>query len=149
MRNYFWLTVVHKWYVFLACFKLHVPLKQALLHDMSKFSKEEYPYYQQYFFGDKTNTESFAVAWEHHWKNNPHHWEYWCYSAWRGEIPPEDMPEKFIREMIADWMGAGRAYKGSWDIQPWLTKNFPDMKLSPTTRVITKQLVKKYLGFDL
>lgn len=147
--NYFWLTVKHKWFVFLACLKLKVSLKQAILHDMSKFSEDEYPFYQRYFFGDIKDKTDFDIGWNHHWMNNPHHWEYWQYSRVQGYIPPLDMPEKFIREMIADWMGAGRAYKGSWDIKEWLTKNFPTMKLSPATRVIVQQLVKQNLGFDL
>jgi hypothetical protein len=30
------------------------------------------------------------------------------------------MPEEYIREMIADWLGASRAKTGSWDIKLWL-----------------------------
>jgi hypothetical protein len=34
------------------------------------------------------------------------------------------MPEKFVREMVADWMGAGRAITGRWDVNDWYRPNF-------------------------
>jgi N-acetyl-anhydromuramyl-L-alanine amidase AmpD len=33
------------------------------------------------------------------------------------------MPEPLVREMVADWMGAGRAITGQWDVAGWYTKN--------------------------
>lgn len=47
---------------------------------------------------------------------------------------PLPMPEKYVREMVADWMGASRAYTGSWDMRSWLDKNLPKMRLHPETR---------------
>jgi hypothetical protein len=43
------------------------------------------------------------------------------------------MPEIYVREMVADWWGASRAYTGSWDMSDWLTKNLPriEKKLHP------------------
>lgn len=29
------------------------------------------------------------------------------------------MPERFIREMVADWAGAGRAISGQWEVKQW------------------------------
>ena len=37
------------------------------------------------------------------------------------------MPETYIREMIADWMGASKAYTGSWDMGEWLTSNWKNL----------------------
>ena len=52
-------------------------------HDASKYSDEEYDAYDNYFYGHysddmKSQVEyDFDVAWNHHQKNNPHHWQYW------------------------------------------------------------------------
>lgn len=46
---------------------------------------------------------------------------------------PMPMPERYVREMVADWMGASRAYTGSWDMVDWLEKNLPRMDLHPVT----------------
>lgn len=33
---------------------------------------------------------------------------------------PLPMPEKYVREMVADWMGASKAYDGKWPKEKWL-----------------------------
>lgn len=43
------------------------------------------------------------------------------------------MPETYVREMVADWMGASRLYTGDWNISDWLAENLPRMKLHPNT----------------
>ena len=52
----------------------HTLRQQVKLHDLSKFSKEEFVEYQQAFFpvGEKG---SLGNSWEHHKENNHHHWE--------------------------------------------------------------------------
>jgi Family of unknown function (DUF5662) len=44
------------------------------------------------------------------------------------------IPERYIREMVADWLGASRAYTGSWYIDSWLEKNLPKMNLHRDTK---------------
>jgi len=68
-------------------------------------------------------------AWLHHVHYGPHHWEYWLLNpdynfatSENGKLP---MPETYVREMVADWMGASRTYTGSWDMSKWLTENEP------------------------
>lgn len=49
-------------------------------HDVSKLSTEEFDGYRQFFYpvdGDKKDRNVFDKAWEHHFRNNPHHWEFW------------------------------------------------------------------------
>jgi len=72
---------------------------------------------------------------------NPHHWEYWVLSG-RSVEKPMEMPEKFAREMVADWMAASRAYTGSWDMHRWLCKNWNKVKLHPNTREFVLELLK-------
>lgn len=72
----------HKWYVFLACLELGVPLWIAITHDWDKFLPDEWFAYAQTFYkpnGEKRYQESvdFAMAWMHHQHRNKHHWQYW------------------------------------------------------------------------
>ena len=47
------------------------------------------------------------------------------------------MPEWAVREMMADWLGAGRAYNGRWpDVHNWmwLSANLPKIRVHQETR---------------
>ena len=55
--------------------------ERVLVHDESKYSDEEFIPYRKNFFPinaeEKENNKlDFDKAWEHHWKNNSHHWQY-------------------------------------------------------------------------
>lgn len=131
MRNiiptsrYLWLTVKHKAFVFRAGLQTGAPIWRLAIHDWSKFTPTEAPHYGRQFFGAKDDPEGFARAWLHHQNVNPHHWEYWISrtghdraSHIKGALR---MPMWAVREMVADWMGASRAYGGEWprDWQSW------------------------------
>jgi hypothetical protein len=138
-------VVLHKWFVFLACRRLRVSLWQALVHDLSKFSPAEFVAYRRYFFDRKDERlkggldpaevkADFLRAWNHHQKANKHHPEYWVLPGDKENGPrPLPMPSKYVREMVADWMGAGRAKTGSWDMNDWVTQNLPKMWLHKDT----------------
>lgn len=141
--KYCWLTIKHKWFVFRAGLRTRAPLWRLVIHDWSKFSPLEAPHYGRQFFGDKGDPLGFSYAWNHHQKNNKHHWEYWipCTGHNRGgygDNEPLPMPEKYVREMVADWLGASRAYEGRWPESregwPWLKANLEKLRLHPTTR---------------
>lgn len=144
--RYFWLTLKHKWFVLLAGLRTRAPLWRLLLHDWTKFLPCELPHYDQQFFGGAGDAAGFITAWVHHQNSNPHHWEYWiprtghnrCTPAYPDNVPI-DMPEWAIREMVADWLGAGRAYQGRWpDVHHWvwLRQAHPKMRLSDCTRIV-------------
>jgi hypothetical protein len=52
------------------------------------------------------------------------------------------MPEHFVREMVADWMGAGRAITGRWEVGQWYAKNHATIQLHAETRALVHQLLK-------
>lgn len=220
----------HKWFVFVAGLKTKAPLWRLLIHDWSKFRPSEWGPYVEYFYGSKPDpTEdelinllreltrdgceaNFNVAWNHHQKRNPHHWQYWLliedsgsvnskrygiqshgdgYPCWiadfeqdskmvspscpdivslsaednkhvnehDGEHPcaklqrlhdtlnsavfpkPIYMPKKFVREMVADWAGAGRAITGGWDVNKWYASNKHKIILHPATRQHVEKLL--------
>lgn len=125
--------ILHKWYVFLAGRRLgNIPLWRLIIHDWSKFGAWEFDRYAMNFFGDYSKSavdrgsisEDFAVAWLHHENFNPHHVGYWIPRSAQYKGVPLRMPDTFVREMVADWMGASMAYTGSWNMTEWLENNF-------------------------
>ena len=88
-------------------------------------------------------------AWLKHQNRQPHHWQYWTLME---DNPPEGpdrfralpMPEVFILEMVADWLGAGRAITGRWDVWTWYAKNWQNQVLHPFTRVRVDELLRWY-----
>lgn len=146
--RYLWTVLRHKWFVFLAGRRVGVSIGRLLIHDLSKFSRAEWSPYVRRFEGGragKTDHEGDADewhrAWLHHWHRNPHHWEHWLRFKHGSSVVPLVMPEHFAREMVADWMGAGRAYTGTWDPRSWYARNRNQIVLHDTTRLFVEQLM--------
>jgi len=154
--KYAWLTIKHKWFVFLAGLKTGASILDLLLHDMSKFTPSELKHYGRQFFGGATDPDGFLGAWIHHQNTNKHHWEYWIprTAHSRSDPPTPDnepipMPKKYVNEMVADWMGAGRAYEGKWPNLldwEWLNENKPKMNLHPITKVRIEMAIHRAAG---
>jgi hypothetical protein len=207
-------VIRHKWYVFVECCKLGIPIR-GLLHDMSKLLPSEFIPYAHYFYGtwmkesewhgDVRNyvpysctemgvSKAFDLAWLKHQKRNPHHWQYWLLTnddssseftitapgdgyemylsrnsrplamfddsiLWKEDkVKPNfnndnawlyakeiqdrlnktpkilDMPMKYRKEMLADWIGAGIAINGKRETKEWYEKNKCNMLLHPNVR---------------
>lgn len=220
--EYFKYVIQHKWFVFLACLKLRVPLWTAIIHDWSKFTPSEWSGYANNFFkedgtrrkrnefktGFVTEQETrefiemqFLKAWHHHESTNKHHWGYWLTlsseteryviqshgtgyplflydlvekSRFNKEINDDgsflvggtnsahdllveirdrlnrdsrvvalEMPEVYVREMIADWVGAGRAIAGQKDPRDWYDKNKHSIVLHPRTSELVEKLLNE------
>lgn len=145
MIKYILTVLKHKWFVFLACRKIgHIPLWRAIIHDWSKFTSSEYKPYRDKVLnnGETKNVREYGYAWLHHQNHNPHHWEYWKF-FWQGDPHFYDglikndcfpMPETYIWEMIADWMGSSKLYTQSWDITDWVPENLSKMQFHPETK---------------
>lgn len=145
--SYFKYVMRHKWFVFRACSVTGAPLWRAIIHDWSKFLPCEWtPYVRSFYNPDGTKRDwktltpedkvAFNAAWNHHQKANKHHWQYWLLTN-DSDDPKHKalpMPEKYVREMIADWMGAGRAITGRWEAREWYDKNKDKILLEPVTR---------------
>jgi len=116
----------HKWYVMIECFKEGL-IWRGIIHDLSKFSLGEFIPYANYFYGKKGNNikrgrnktghykagftgeETFDFAWLLHQKRNRHHWQWWILPEDEGGTKILPMEENYLREMICDWVGAGKA----------------------------------------
>jgi hypothetical protein len=155
--SYLWYLCRHKWFVFVECCKLGIPWR-GLLHDMSKFSPAEFKAYMEYFYGTPKfkNEVEFKNAWELHLKRNKHHWNYWVSKVQVNTIDdlnrfeehywlmPKEMPEVYVKEMVADWVGAGKAIHGYNDIQEWYAKNKSLMTLNYFTTKLVEKLLERY-----
>lgn len=108
------------------------------VHDLSKFTVNEWAGYAMHFKGGGA-PDLFARAWLNHIHENPHHWQHWIFPD--GFTPKGsdvengcvEMPIKYATEMIADWMGASMAYTGSWDMTSWLWNNIPKIRVHSRT----------------
>ena len=112
----------HKLKVTWLCFRCHL-YKQGLLHDLSKYSyielKTGFHYYQGFRspIDAEKEEKGYSLGWLHHKGRNKHHWEYWVdWDSSNGEYILSDIPEKYLKEMYADMIGASKAYnKGKFD----------------------------------
>lgn len=157
--------VRHKWFVFVAGRRTGAPLWRLIIHDWSKFMPCEWCPYAEFFYGNhyddsgpdgifpdwyqrkqSKRQNNFDRAWLHHQHLNPHHWQHWVLQE---DIPSDpsgrpkilQIPEHFAREMVADWMGAGRAITGKWDVALWYERNREHIMLHPRTRQLVEGLV--------
>jgi hypothetical protein len=137
----------HKYYVFVECMKLGVPIWIALVHDWDKFLPDELIPYSRYSYapdGAKlkretfTNTDdpAFNQAVLLHYRRNKHHWEHWC----SGSPVASRIPDVYVREMVADWRGAGRG-QGRPDTKAWYLANCHKMNLHRETRILVEKLL--------
>jgi aryl-phospho-beta-D-glucosidase BglC (GH1 family) len=142
----------HITYVRQACQLLNIDRYQQREHDCTKFSHEELFAYARNFHGDKGDPDGFAVAWLHHVHFNEHHWQHWIFPD--GFTPKGSsvengvvfMPEQYVKEMVADWMGASLCYTGEWDMSKWLGENLPKIKLHSRSWAILKDTLRP-LGY--
>lgn len=146
-------VIRHKWYVFIECCKLGIPWR-GIVHDMSKLKPAEWLPYVNHFYGDKPSPRDktgaynpllvrgdFDYAWLSHQHNNPHHWQYWILRGDAGWTKVMPMPDKYIREMVADWQGAGKAITGKNDATDWYKANKSKMELHQTTITRVEELL--------
>lgn len=80
---------------------------RILLHDLSKYSEEEFNAYRKYYYPineeEKNNAKvDFEKAWKHHYENNDHHWQ--------ARVNMTNMTEHLklaCLENICDWLAMG------------------------------------------
>ena len=160
------LVTKHRWLVFKFSVKLGIPFR-GLLHDLSKFSFEEFWESVKYYDGEKSpitvcrNKNGYSKAWLHHKGRNKHHDCYWV--DLDSKIGAPVIPYKYIAEMICDKMSANITYNGkkwtnSSEYDYWqnekkriimnpkcenlLTEVFTQVKDNGIDKTLTKQNIK-------
>lgn len=106
--------------VMMYCFRAGL-IRQGLMHDLSKFSPEEFlvgARYWQEGTRSPNNAEredtGVSCSWLHHKGRNKHHYEYWIdYSLTSANgLGGGKMPRKYVAEMIFDRVSASKVYMG-------------------------------------
>ena len=146
---------MHKWYVAIECF--HEGLYyRGIVHDMSKILPSEFIPYTNYFYNNSTMKGrddtgyykptdtgdcAFDFAWLLHQKRNRHHWQWWILPKDDGGVKVLPMSDNSVKEMICDWIGAGKAqgffsprHDKYFETRQWYNKNKSKMNLHPNTR---------------
>ena len=122
-------------------------IRQGLLHDLSKYSPEEFlrgaKYYQGYRSPNDAERQKtgMSLAWLHHKGRNKHHFEYWVDWHRRPEggfvYAGNRMPMRYVAEMFCDRVAASRVYlrENYTDASPYnyLMKGLPDLMMHPDT----------------
>lgn len=117
--------------------------RQIDIHDTSKYDYIEFIPYLNHFYPHKDYPDdslSYDMAWLHHQKFNPHHWQYYVLVKDSGEVEALDMPFESIVEMLCDWHSFSYTDLGNTAYQ-WYINNNDKMILSKNTIQILDNLI--------
>lgn len=138
--SHFWFIVKHKWFVMIECFRWGL-IYQGLVHDIDKFRIGYFRTYNRYRLSDKYKSQQPEVLYPRtgdmdmdreilrHRKRSPHHWQYYCY----GRKKPSPMPDRYIKEMICDWIGSSKV-RGRKNLMEWYSISKDYMVFDEKTR---------------
>lgn len=133
--------------------------QRATVHDQSKLERPEVEIFTKYTpklagctYGSdeyKRYLEEMKPALDHHYFNNRHHPEYWCFEA-NGDYYPEHLENGNavgsmnlidVLEMVCDWYAAGKRHNDG-DIMKSIEINEKRFGLSPQLVSILKNTAR-------
>lgn len=144
----------HKRLVMENCFAVGL-YRQGLLHDLSKYSPQEFFVGCKYYQGTRSpnaaerEARGYSSAWLHHKGRNKHHFEYWIdVDMDKGfQVAGMKMPVKYVLEMFMDRIAASKTYKKEayTDRSPWeyYLRGRDVMVIHPKTKKQLEFLLKK------
>ena len=143
----------HKFWVFYYACKLGIPWR-GFVHDLSKFSPVEFWESVRYWSGTSSpipvckKHKGYSKAWQHHKGHNSHHYEYWVDNLDKGGIAIK-MPWYDVLELVADYLGAGRAYQGKkftleGEFEWWQNKKKENLQIHEETEDLITRLLHSY-----
>lgn len=152
----------HKYFVFVAGRRIGgISLWRLLIHDWTKFLPVEWFAYVEMFYGEARRLKkeepddfkywnavepyqvAFDNAWLHHQHWNKHHWQHWVLRNDDGDMKLLKIPQKYLREMVADWCGAGRGITGNWEVWKWYEKTRWKILMHPRDEDAASALVRE------
>lgn len=127
---------------------MSIAMENAMHHDDSKNSADEYAPYDRYFYSGNRSYQvmkDFDYAWLHHIHNNPHHWQYWVLledDPKTGErFKALEMPKEYVYEMIADWWTFSWKQNKLDEIFNWYEDHEDKMILNSNTRKLVTDIL--------
>lgn len=150
--SYLWYVLRHKWFVFLECCKLGIPLL-GILHDWDKFLPSKWFIYVRTFYdsnGKRKKVDDdlyvklgYALC-DHH-SRSKHHWQRHILIQSKDDMVALEVPNRYRREMLADWRAVSRALNDS--AKRWYGENRNKILLHERTKAwIEHQLGYRELG---
>ena len=149
----------HKWFVFVECCRFGIPWL-GVIHDWKKFTPRSFCVYANHFYGDgqkdqsqkrdstgyykpyNTGDKDFDMEVWKHCRDHKHHWQYWIKPMDGGGCEPLPIPLKYRKEMLADWIGAGKA-QGTTNTKEWWLNNSYKLQLNITVKTwLHKRIMK-------
>lgn len=133
---------------------IYMPDGSPCGHDASKYSKEEYEAYAEYFYpsdgskvgADPDRKDAFDKAWLHHQKCNPHHWQYYVLINDNDGIQALRMPLLDVYEMVSDWGAFAYLQKDGDKLRNWYAANRDKQIINKSTRKYVDSLVEIMAG---
>ena len=142
----------HKCVVMKECFAVGL-YKQGLLHDLSKYTPEEFLTGIRYYQGTRSPNAAekealgYSRAWLHHKGRNKHHYEYWIdldVDKSQG-LKGMKMPVNYVVEIFLDRVAASKTYnKGHYqdrDSLDYYKKSRQFMTIHPDSRKLLERLL--------
>lgn len=152
--NHFLTITHHKLVVMWNCFRVGL-FKQGLLHDLSKYSWEEFRTGVNYYQGTRSpnaaekEEKGYSPAWLHHKGRNKHHFEYWIDvsgPADNWKLVGMKMPANYFVEMVMDRIAASKIYQGKnyTDGAPYayFSRSKDHMVMHPETKAMLEKVLK-------
>jgi hypothetical protein len=169
-------TLRHKRFVYQSGRRLGVARWQLVAHDLSKLRPSEFVPYGLFFYSlpgatwrkpvpEAGASARMREAWLRHVQRNAHHWQHWvlirgasvistreadCAGVAADVLEALPMPERYVREMLADWLGVARAYQGSYPESlatwSWWQQNKDQMVLHEETRRLLDTAVAEWFN---
>ena len=146
-------VLTHRHMVFKFCCRVGIPW-QGFTHDFSKFTLTELIPSVRYYqgtaspIGAERREKGYSEAWLHHKAKNKHHWEYWVEFRDDGTEYYVKMPMNYVKEMLCDWLSAGKTYnRTTW--QPnypleYFRKHESYYKLHPETKAFALKVLHMF-----
>ncbi|MBQ3937994.1 MAG: catalase [Clostridia bacterium] len=149
--KHFAVVTRHRHAVLRHCVLAGIPWR-GLVHDLSKYSPQEFIPSAKHFVGTRSPNEmerqeyGYSLAWMHHKGRNRHHFEYWTdYNPKTKAMSPVKMPLRFLVEMFCDRVGACKIYKGKDYSDASALEYFERGKAKDRMHPETAALLKKLL----
>lgn len=143
-------VLTHRRMVCKYCCRVGIPL-QGLVHDLSKFDPREFIPSVRYYqgtsspIGAERREKGYSAAWLHHKAKNKHHWEYWVEFRDDGTEYYVKMPMRYLKEMLCDWLSAGKTYnRKTWKQHyplDYFLKHESYYKLNPETKAFALKVL--------
>ncbi len=151
--NHFITITHHKVVVMKGCFRVGL-YKQGLLHDLSKYTWEEFRTGVEYYQGTRSpnaaekEEKGYSSAWLHHKGRNKHHFEYWTDVSTKEEnwkMVGVKMPLNYLVEMVMDRIAASKIYQGKnyTDASPhmYFTRSKEHIIMHPETKEMLNKIL--------